>query len=155
MPLAKSTKRVRRKAAPRDPAPELKSDSKSESKAKAAEARGRGQHELVIISGMSGAGKASALKTFEDLGYYCVDNLPVGLMANFAELVLGHAGNSARRPGGGHSRRRAAWTSCRKYWLHSPPVEDHDAFLEADEDALCCAATAKPAGRIPWDATVR
>ena len=36
----------------------------------------RDHHELVIISGMSGAGKASALKTFEDLGYYCVDNLP-------------------------------------------------------------------------------
>jgi len=37
---------------------------------------------------MSGAGKASALKTFEDLGYYCVDNLPVGLISNFADLVL-------------------------------------------------------------------
>src|SRR5271157_4437532 len=49
---------------------------------------GRDQHQLVIISGMSGAGKASALKTFEDLGYYCVDNLPVGLISNFAELVL-------------------------------------------------------------------
>ncbi len=48
----------------------------------------RDQHELVIISGMSGAGKASALKTFEDLGYYCVDNLPVGLISNFADLVL-------------------------------------------------------------------
>jgi len=48
----------------------------------------RDQHELVLISGMSGAGKASALKTFEDLGYYCVDNLPVGLISNFAELVL-------------------------------------------------------------------
>jgi len=48
----------------------------------------RDQHELVIISGMSGAGKASALKTFEDLGYYCVDNLPVGLITKFAELVL-------------------------------------------------------------------
>ena len=43
--------------------------------------------ELVIISGMSGAGKLSALKTFEDLGYYSVDNLPVGLIASFAELV--------------------------------------------------------------------
>ena len=41
--------------------------------------KNRDQHELVIVSGMSGAGKASALKTFEDLGYYCVDNLPVGL----------------------------------------------------------------------------
>ncbi len=50
--------------------------------------RERDPHELVIISGMSGAGKASALKTFEDLGYYCVDNLPVGLIANFAGLVL-------------------------------------------------------------------
>ncbi|MFI5116453.1 MAG: RNase adapter RapZ [Terriglobales bacterium] len=46
------------------------------------------QHELVIVSGMSGAGKGSALKTFEDLGYYCVDNLPVGLISNFADLVL-------------------------------------------------------------------
>jgi len=45
------------------------------------------QHELVIISGMSGAGKASALKAFEDLGYYCVDNLPIGLIEKFAELV--------------------------------------------------------------------
>jgi len=35
--------------------------------------------ELVIITGMSGSGKASALKAFEDLGYYCVDNLPVEL----------------------------------------------------------------------------
>ena len=37
---------------------------------------------------MSGAGKGSALKTFEDLGFYCVDNLPVGLISNFADLVL-------------------------------------------------------------------
>ena len=49
--------------------------------------RPRNQRELVIISGMSGAGKASALKAFEDLGYYAVDNLPVGLIENFAELV--------------------------------------------------------------------
>jgi RNase adapter protein RapZ len=47
----------------------------------------RNQRELVIITGMSGAGKASALKAFEDLGYYAVDNLPVGLIDNFAELV--------------------------------------------------------------------
>jgi RNase adapter protein RapZ len=43
--------------------------------------------ELVIITGISGAGKASVLKAFEDLGYYCVDNLPVSLIQNFAELV--------------------------------------------------------------------
>jgi UPF0042 nucleotide-binding protein len=48
---------------------------------------GRPQAELVIITGMSGSGKASVLKAFEDLGYYCVDNLPVGLIPQFAELA--------------------------------------------------------------------
>ena len=36
---------------------------------------------------MSGSGKASVLKAFEDLGYYCVDNLPIGLIPRFADLV--------------------------------------------------------------------
>lgn len=44
--------------------------------------------DLVIITGMSGSGKASVLKAFEDLGYYCVDNLPVGLIPRFADLVV-------------------------------------------------------------------
>jgi UPF0042 nucleotide-binding protein len=44
--------------------------------------------ELVIITGMSGSGKASVLKAFEDLGYYCVDNLPVQLIPQFAELAV-------------------------------------------------------------------
>jgi len=43
--------------------------------------------ELVVITGMSGSGKASVLKAFEDLGYYAVDNLPVELIPHFAELV--------------------------------------------------------------------
>jgi len=49
-----------------------------------------GQHspELVVITGMSGSGKASVLKAFEDLGYYCVDNLPVELIPRFAELAM-------------------------------------------------------------------
>jgi UPF0042 nucleotide-binding protein len=41
----------------------------------------------VIITGMSGSGKASVLKAFEDLGYYCVDNLPVELIPQLTELV--------------------------------------------------------------------
>src|SRR5437764_5140440 len=49
---------------------------------------GRRSAELVIITGMSGSGKASALKAFEDLGYYCVDNLPVELIPRFAELAV-------------------------------------------------------------------
>lgn len=43
--------------------------------------------ELVLITGMSGSGKASVLKVFEDLGYYAVDNMPVELLPRFAELA--------------------------------------------------------------------
>jgi UPF0042 nucleotide-binding protein len=43
--------------------------------------------DLVVITGLSGSGKASALKAFEDLGFYAVDNMPVSLMPPFAELV--------------------------------------------------------------------
>lgn len=44
--------------------------------------------EFVIITGMSGAGKSRAMDTFEDLGYYCVDNLPIDLIGRFAELCI-------------------------------------------------------------------
>src|SRR5947209_7431634 len=43
--------------------------------------------ELVILTGMSGSGKLSALKAFEDLGFYSVDNLPLELIPRFADLV--------------------------------------------------------------------
>jgi UPF0042 nucleotide-binding protein len=43
--------------------------------------------ELVILTGMSGSGKLSALNAFEDLGYYSVDNLPLELVPRFADLV--------------------------------------------------------------------
>lgn len=42
---------------------------------------------FVVVTGMSGAGKSTALKMLEDAGYYCVDNLPVPLIGKFAELV--------------------------------------------------------------------
>jgi RNase adapter protein RapZ len=44
--------------------------------------------QLVVITGMSGSGKKSVLNAFEDLGYYCVDNLPADLIPSFAELLL-------------------------------------------------------------------
>ncbi|HLY43679.1 MAG TPA: RNase adapter RapZ [Terracidiphilus sp.] len=47
----------------------------------------QGKKELVIVTGISGAGKASALKAFEDLGYHAVDNLPLELLTDFATLV--------------------------------------------------------------------
>ena len=43
---------------------------------------------LVILSGMSGAGKTIALKQLEDMGFYCADNLPISLLPQFAELLL-------------------------------------------------------------------
>lgn len=43
---------------------------------------------LVIVSGLSGSGKSVALHTLEDLGYYCVDNLPVGLLQAFATQMM-------------------------------------------------------------------
>lgn len=42
---------------------------------------------LVIVTGMSGAGKTAALKMLEDMGFYCVDNLPIPLAGKFVELV--------------------------------------------------------------------
>lgn len=42
---------------------------------------------LVVITGMSGAGKTVAIQSFEDLGYYCVDNLPPTLLPKFLELM--------------------------------------------------------------------
>lgn len=42
---------------------------------------------IVIVTGMSGAGKRTALKVFEDTGYYCIDNLPAALVLKFVELA--------------------------------------------------------------------
>lgn len=47
---------------------------------------------FVVVTGMSGGGKRTALKMLEDLGFYCVDNLPVSLIEKFVELII--------RPGG-------------------------------------------------------
>jgi UPF0042 nucleotide-binding protein len=46
----------------------------------------RDAHQLVLLTGLSGSGKGSVLNTFEDLGFYCVDNLPVALIPKFGEL---------------------------------------------------------------------
>lgn len=43
--------------------------------------------DLVIITGMSGAGKTVAVQSFEDLGYYCIDNMPPNLLPTFWELM--------------------------------------------------------------------
>ena len=44
--------------------------------------------EFVIVTGLSGAGKSRAVDALEDIGFYCVDNMPPKLLSKFAELCL-------------------------------------------------------------------
>jgi UPF0042 nucleotide-binding protein len=50
----------------------------------------------VVVTGVSGAGKSHAIRALEDLGYFCVDNLPIALLPTFADLTL-HAEGETRR----------------------------------------------------------
>ena len=92
--------------------------------------------DLVILTGMSGAGKASALKAFEDLGFYSVDNLPLELIPRFADLVrqsteIDHAALVIDvREGIRLERFPAILKKVRKV-LHTRVV-----FLEATEESL-------------------
>jgi len=92
--------------------------------------------ELVIITGLSGSGKGTVLKTLEDLGYYAVDNLPVGLLPTFAELTK-VAPNITRaalvidvRGGEGFERFPKLYTALRRK-IHCTLI-----FLEAEEETL-------------------
>jgi RNase adapter protein RapZ len=56
----------------------------------------RETRQLVILTGLSGSGKSTVLRAFEDMGFYCVDNLPVDLIPIFAELHSAGEGDFAR-----------------------------------------------------------
>jgi len=92
--------------------------------------------ELVIITGLSGSGKGSVLKVFEDLGYYSVDNLPIGLIPKFAELARDSA--SIRfaalvvdiREGHGLKRFPEIFARIRR------EIPTRMIFLEADDDTI-------------------
>ncbi|MGA7155641.1 MAG: RNase adapter RapZ [Acidobacteriaceae bacterium] len=92
--------------------------------------------ELVILTGLSGSGKASALKTFEDLGFYSVDNLPLELIPRFADLVAksGEITHAALvvdvREGSRLDRFPSILAKVRKV------LPTRVVFLEASEDAL-------------------
>ncbi|GAB4364029.1 MAG: RNase adapter RapZ [Deltaproteobacteria bacterium] len=51
---------------------------------------------IVIVTGLSGSGKSTATKVFEDLGFYCVDNLPIVLLPRIVDLILEARGDAAR-----------------------------------------------------------
>jgi len=70
---------------PRKPAPDSTSERAADTHALPP---GGPTKELVIVTGISGAGKASAIKAFEDLGFHAVDNLPLELVLSFAGIVV-------------------------------------------------------------------
>ena len=70
---------------------------------------GSNLEDLVIISGLSGAGKSSAMNVFEDAGYFCVDNLPAEMIRSLSELFM-HGGRRWSAPP--WSATRAAATTC-------------------------------------------
>lgn len=91
--------------------------------------------QIVVITGLSGSGKGSVLNTFEDLGYYCVDNLPVDLIPSFAELCAsGGIGRAAllvdAREGGQISRLPVIMRRLRR----TQPVTL--VFMEASDEVL-------------------
>jgi len=57
---------------------------------------GHGVEDFVVITGFSGAGKSQAMATFEDAGYFCVDNLPPEMIGSLADL-FGHEGSNVER----------------------------------------------------------
>src|SRR2546422_6666151 len=56
----------------------------------------KGIEDFVVITGFSGAGKSQAMACFEDAGYFCVDNLPPGMIGSLADL-FGHEGSQVER----------------------------------------------------------
>jgi UPF0042 nucleotide-binding protein len=95
---------------------------------------------LIIISGLSGAGKTIALNTLEDQGFYCMDNLPVSLLQEFAGQVKRGAikatpeiaiGIDARSPARDIGRLPAVITGLKKEGLNIELV-----FMEANDDIL-------------------
>ena len=112
------------------------SASRKSSRRRGVESRRRHGGELVIITGMSGSGKASALKAFEDLGYYSVDNLPIGLIPGFADLVkqsaeIERAALVADIREGEQLRKLPAIIRSLKRQLNTTVI-----FLEAADDSL-------------------
>ena len=66
-----------------------------------------GKRRAVIITGLSGAGKTNALKAFEDAGYYCIDNLPPGMIRNVSPRSR-EEGRRRKSGRGGRRRHRGS-----------------------------------------------
>jgi RNase adapter protein RapZ len=93
---------------------------------------------FVVITGLSGAGKSFAIKCFEDIGYFCVDNLPTTLIPTFAELAARSTRN-IRHAALGVDVREGEYLPHLLEALHELRGRDHPVevlFLEAGDEAL-------------------
>jgi UPF0042 nucleotide-binding protein len=93
--------------------------------------------QLVILTGLSGSGKSTVLHAFEDMGFYCVDNLPVELIPIFAELHAAGEGDFARAALLVDAREGLQLEKLPPLLRHLK--KDHPVtlvFIEANEDAL-------------------
>jgi RNase adapter protein RapZ len=93
--------------------------------------------QLVILTGLSGSGKSTVLKAFEDMGFYCVDNLPVELIPIFADLHAAGEGDFARAALLVDAREGLQLEKLPGLLRHLR--RDHPftlVFIEANEDAL-------------------
>jgi RNase adapter protein RapZ len=93
--------------------------------------------QLVILTGLSGSGKSTVLHAFEDMGFYCVDNLPVELIPIFAELHAAGEGDFARAALLVDAREGLQLEKLPALLKHLK--KDHPitlVFIEANEDAL-------------------
>jgi RNase adapter protein RapZ len=93
---------------------------------------------FVIITGMSGAGKSQAVHSFEDLGYFCIDNLPPLLIPKFAELAIQSGGKINRIALVSDIRGGEFFPSLSEALLELEEVGlDYEIlFLEADDNIL-------------------
>jgi UPF0042 nucleotide-binding protein len=94
-------------------------------------------HEIVIISGLSGSGKSAATRCFEDMGYFCVDNLPSQLIPVFADLCS--KTDTIRRAALVVDVREGTFLHHFPEVLQRLRTEDHPVtllFLEASDDVL-------------------
>jgi RNase adapter protein RapZ len=103
-----------------------------------AEPEERERLRLIIITGLSGAGKSWAIKCFEDMGYYCVDNLPTTLIPTFAELCAHSTRRIVRIALGVDIREREYLDSVVEVLgeLRGAGHLTEVLFLEASEEAL-------------------
>ena len=97
----------------------------------------RDSKQLVILTGLSGSGKSTVLKAFEDMGFYCVDNMPVELIPIFAELHAAGEGDFSRAALLVDAREGAQLQKLPGLLMHLR--KDHPislVFIEAHDEAL-------------------